>query len=97
MRADARARRCATLAVALWGRTSDFLERQLLAPHPEIPSGFELADFRELEARVRIISKVLGNRSSSALSPMFVGSQYPTLWEARREVVRRAIEYLENQ
>jgi hypothetical protein len=27
----------------------------------------------------------------------FMGAQHPELWEARREVVRRAIEYLENR
>ena len=36
------------LSDALWGRNSDGLERQLLTPHPEIPSAFALADFREL-------------------------------------------------
>lgn len=34
LRADARLRRCATLGAALWGRTSDDLQRQLLAPYP---------------------------------------------------------------
>jgi len=33
------------LGAALWGRTSEDLRRQLLAPHPEIPPGFDLADF----------------------------------------------------
>jgi hypothetical protein len=41
MRVEARLRRCGTLGLALWGRTSDDLRRQLLAPYPEIPSGFD--------------------------------------------------------
>jgi hypothetical protein len=32
IREDARLRRCATLGTALWGRTSEYLQRQLLAP-----------------------------------------------------------------
>ncbi len=32
MEAEARMRRCIALGVALWGRTSDDLQRQLLAP-----------------------------------------------------------------
>jgi hypothetical protein len=45
---EIRAARVATLGVALFGRTSDYLRNQLLAPHPEIPSGFDLPDFRAL-------------------------------------------------
>lgn len=98
---DARLRRSAALATALWGKASDDLERQLLAPHPEIPSGFELADFRELQRSAQEISVVMSNPrfgwASPAASPiMFVGTQRFTVWEARCEVVRRAIEYLEN-
>ena len=37
-----------TLGSALRGKTSEDLQRQLSAPHPEIPSGFALADFRKL-------------------------------------------------
>jgi hypothetical protein len=51
-RAEAQLLRCtkllATLGVALWGRTSGDLQRQLLAASPEVPSGFDLPDFREL-------------------------------------------------
>jgi hypothetical protein len=90
MQADARAGRCTALAVALWG-TADYLQRQLVAPHPEIPSGFELADFRELQQRV-LVFQWLRHRF-----PTFMAAQHPELWEARREVLRRAIEYLENR
>jgi hypothetical protein len=97
MQADARSRRCAALAGALWG-TSDYLDRQLLAPHPEIPSGFDLADFRELQQRVDVVLFFTANRDLIRRRfPMFEGAQHPTLWEARREVLRRAIEYLENR
>ena len=108
-RADGQWGRCATLAVALFGRTPDDLRRQLVASHPEIPSGFELADFRDLERHVRAISGlVLGcssNPQMACLSPglthfvgttINIGTQRYTVWEARCEIVRRAIEYLEN-
>lgn len=49
MRVEAQWRRGAALAAALWGRTAADLERQLLARYPEIPPGFDLADFRRLQ------------------------------------------------
>ncbi len=96
MQADVRAGRCTALAVALWG-TADYLQRQLLAPHPEIPSGFELADFRELQQRVLVFQWFCSNRDLVRRFPTFMGAQHPELWEARREVLRRAIEYLEHR
>jgi hypothetical protein len=36
---DAQARRCTALGIALWGSTPAGPQRQLLAPHPEIPAG----------------------------------------------------------
>jgi hypothetical protein len=97
IQADARARRCTTLAVALWG-TADYLQRQLAAPHPEIPSGFELTDFRELQQRLLVFQRLWSNRDLVRRRfPMFTGAQHPELWESRREVLRRAIEYLENR
>ena len=102
MRADARLRHNASLALALWGRTPDDLQRQLLAPHPEIPSGFNLANLRELLRSAHLISDVMNNPRFGWVSPsnssaMFVGSQRFTVWEARCEVVRRAIAHLENR
>jgi hypothetical protein len=104
LRADARLRRCATLGAALWGRTSDDLQRQLLAPYPAIPSGFALADFRELERSVREVAFVMSNprqkwlpRMAAFSSVIFVGAERFTIWEARCEIVRRAIEYLEER
>lgn len=105
MRRDAELRRRMTLGDALWGRTSDDLQRQLIAPHPKIPSGFDLADFRELlTLSARIGSLDLSDRRNAWLHPLLfpastvlVNSQRFTVWEARYEIVRRAIEYLENR
>lgn len=98
---EAQAGRCTSLTVTLWGKTLDDLQRQLIAPHPEIPAGFELADFRKLQQWVQIISAHSGDIRFAWL-PRFaltatisVGTQQFTEWEARGEIVRRAIEYLE--
>jgi hypothetical protein len=104
MRADAQARRCTALAMALFCD----LHRQLLAPHPEIPFGFELADFRELQRSTLQIAALLANPrhgwlNSSSISralnspTIVVGSQRLTVWEAHCEIIRRAIDYLENR
>jgi hypothetical protein len=103
VRGDARLRM--TLGSALWGRTSGDLRRQLLAPHPEIPAGFDLADFRKLlQWTAQIASAVLVARRTPGLSlasfsapTVFVGTQRLTVWEARCEIVRRAIDYLEER
>jgi hypothetical protein len=109
-RVDAQWGRCATLAVALFGKTEEELQRQLLARHPEIPAGFDLADFRDLERHVQTISGLVLGPSSDprmawlspwlshmALMTITVGTERFTVWEARREIVRRAIEYLEDR
>jgi hypothetical protein len=108
MRADARLRRSTLLGTALWGRASDDLHRQLIAPYPEIPSGFDLADFRELQRSAQELSSLdlghprfawfrdwAGTHQVTA-RVISVGTQQFTFWEARWEVVRRAIEFLEN-
>jgi hypothetical protein len=109
-RADAQWGRSATLASALFGRTPEDLRRQLVAAHPQIASGFELADFRDLERHVQTISGLVLSGSSNQrmawLSPWLtkfasdniaIGGQRYTVWEARCEIVRRAIEYLESR
>lgn len=109
-RADAQWGRSATLASALFGRTPEHLLRQLVASHPQIPSGFELADFRYLQQHVRTISGLVLSASSNPgmawLSPWLtrfasatitIDGQRYTVWEARCEIVRRAIEYLESR
>lgn len=102
-RAEAEAARCTTVGVALWGRTADDLQRQLIAPHPEIPAGCDLADLRMLQSHVQRISAALTNPRNTWLSSfalaslnILVGAQRFTAWEARSEIVRRAIDYLEN-
>jgi hypothetical protein len=102
VRAEAQLRRSIVLGIALWGRTCEALERQLLAPHPQIPSGFDLSDFQNLQQNVQTISAALGDprfawlpRSVLSRPTIFVDTQSFTMWEARCEIVRRAIEYLE--
>lgn len=96
--------RCTTLGVAIWSRTSDDLQRQLNAPYPEIPPGCDVADLRRLQQSAQNFAKALANPRNSWLSAgapaspnIFVGTQRLTAWEARCEVVRRAIEYFENR
>lgn len=98
--AENRAGRATALGIALWGRTFADLERQLLAARPVVPAGFELSDLHELQRSVRVMAAVLGGRLRPAwFSPSLtggtisVGSQRFTEWEARDEIVRRAIEY----
>lgn len=102
--ADARARRCTALGIALWGRNSGNLQRQLQAPHPEIPAGFDLSDFWDLLRSTRRISDSLSDPRRASLfrlgrssATIFVGTRQFTEWEARCEIVRRAIEYLESR
>jgi hypothetical protein len=109
MRAEAQLLRgrklLATLGVALWGRTSGDLQRQLLAVSPEVPSGFDLPDFQALlQVTTQIISGLQPAQKIASLSHLvlsqptiFVGTQAFTEWEARREVLRRTIEYLEKR
>ncbi|MGH9742273.1 MAG: hypothetical protein ACRD51_07965 [Candidatus Acidiferrum sp.] len=104
VRMDSQWRRCGTLAAALWGRTPDDLRSQLLAPHPEIPAGFALADFQELQRTAEATSASLGDPGSAWFSRLahssqtiLVGTQTFTVWEALCEIIRRAIEYLENR
>jgi hypothetical protein len=99
--AYARMRRCVALGVALWGGASDDLQRQLLAPYPQIPTGFVLSDFLNLEQHVQTISAASVDPrcawlpASVLYSPaILIGTERFTIWEARCEIVRRAIEYL---
>ena len=101
MEADARMRRCAALGVALWGRTSDDLQHQLFTPYPQIPSGFDLSDFLNLQQHVQTISAASADprfawlpRSVLYSQTIVIGSDRFTTWEARCEIVRRAVEYL---
>jgi len=91
------AERCMRLALVLWGGTPDDLRRQLLAPSPEFPPGFDLVDFRQLRQRILFDwnSPRYAWVSRSPSPTILVGAQRFTLWEARYEIIRRAIEYLE--
>lgn len=100
-RADARLRRCATLASALYGATIEALTRQLLAPSPQIPPGFDVDDFRELLRSLQMQSMFAARYFRSSFSPFIsqtisVGAQRFTVLEACCEIVRRAIKYLES-
>jgi hypothetical protein len=105
MREDARWRRCAALATLLFGRTHDNLRRQLLASHPEIPAGYDLSDFHDLQRHLEMVSVALSNPRNSWLSPLgaaafgviAVGTKSLSVWDARVEIVRRAVDYLENR
>jgi hypothetical protein len=98
-----RAKLAATLGAALWGNTLGDLRRQLLAPRPEIPSGFDLADLRELLVSTQTIAAALNNPRGSWLPPhlslpaISIGHEHLTVWEARCAIVRRAIESLEDR
>jgi len=105
LREDARARRSATLGTLLFGRTQEDLRRQLLAAHPEIPFGYSLADFQDLLQHLERVTAALNNPRNTWLYPLGsaacgvleVGTQRLSVWEARAEIVRRAIDYLENR
>lgn len=106
MRVEARLRRCSTLGILLFGRTPDDLRRQLLAEHPEIPSGYDLTDFHDLQKHMEMITGLLlGSPRNSWMSPLGtaafgiieVGTQRLSVWEARLEIIRRAIDFLENR
>jgi len=97
---DARARRSATLAEALWGKTPRDLERQLLAVHPELPPRFQLADYRALERSTQRTLLLLKKPKVARLFSVWsssakIGNTQYTEMEARLEIVRRAIRHLE--
>jgi hypothetical protein len=97
--------RVAALAGKLWGAGTDYIQRQLLAPHPEIPEGFDVADFRMLQRQSEMMLVALERKPPSLQwgslrfmmdSKIVVGSQTFTYPEACYEIVRRAIDFLEN-
>lgn len=106
---DARLRRCSTLASALFGKTSEDLRQQLLAPCPKIPPGFPLSAFRDLQKHTETLLATdptsrrfmwrhkLAPGGEFSSRTIVVGTRRYSAWEARYEIVRRAIEFLENQ
>ena len=100
---EARLGRCDSLGKALWGRTAEDLRRQLQKPHPDLPRGFALEDFQVLlreSSRLALLNlddpRNAWVRRLVHPGTMSVGTQQLTEWEARAEIVRRAIDYLQN-
>jgi hypothetical protein len=98
--------RLVAFALALWGRTPEDLRRQLLAPTPEVPPGCGLANLKQLEQQARLILAHYTKKVAkfptilSQLHPnelIVVGGKSFNVLEARCEVGRRAIQYLENR
>ena len=103
MQMEAQWARYAGLAAALWGGTATDLERQLSGRYPEIPSGFALADYRALHRMAGTFAAAKdgwlytwASRLATSYWVVEVGARRYTAWEARCEIARRAIEYLEN-
>jgi hypothetical protein len=97
--------RIMALAGALWGAGPDHMQRQLLAPHPEIPAGYSLEDFRSLQRQSEALLSALQRKPLGPQWGFFrffmdtkilVGSQSFTFQEACCEIVRRAIDFLED-
>lgn len=94
-----------TLGRALWGTDESDAQHQLLRSLPEIPAGFDLTDFQELQRiAVLMASESAGTLKALGLSHLapwsrtiVAGTQKLTLWEARCEIVRRAIDYMEER
>ncbi|HKW61081.1 MAG TPA: hypothetical protein VJN89_00930 [Candidatus Acidoferrum sp.] len=105
MREEARWRRCATLATLLFGRTPDDLRCQLLAARPGIPQGYDLIDFHNLQKHMEMLTGLLSDPRNTWRSPLGtaafgvieVRTEHLSVWEARLEILRRAIDYLENR
>ena len=91
--------RLTMLGLALWGRTLADLARRFEAPYPEIPPGCTLADLRSLERHLQRLSIAAGKPESAWLGPLlhFSWNMTAEAMEARLEILRRAIEYLEGQ
>lgn len=103
-RAEAEAGRFTTLGLALWGSTPGHLQRQLEAPYPEIPLGCQLSDLRRLQLYLQRLSTAVRNPRNTWLGPLalssmqiLAGAQRLSGLEARSEIVRRAIEFLEKR
>ena len=106
-RAEAKARRLSTLGIALWGSRNSDLKERLLAPVPDIPPGCDLARLYELNDSLEKLAALHDKRygwwsSFSSLQSLttpsiVIGTRTTTPLEARREIVRRAIRYLEGR
>lgn len=85
------------LCARLWGDVGR-MTRQLIANSPEIPMGLGLPELRTLE---RMLVHFGGSWPATPEIPkdsvIIVGGLSYTIWEARYEIVRRAIEFLEGR
>jgi hypothetical protein len=92
-----------TLGAAIWGKTNDDLRRQLLRPYPALPPGYSVRDLHDLlhlsglmVSAIATAYKTVGLPHAFDTSrPIVVHDRSYTAWEARCEIVRRAIEHLE--
>jgi|SRR5579862_5638260 len=85
------------LCAKLWGDV-ERMTRQLLANSPEIPVGLGLPELRTLEGMlVRFGESWPATPGIPKDSVLMIGGLCCTMWEARYEIVRRAIEFLERQ
>ena len=102
---EADAGRFTSLALALWGRTPTDLASRLDAPDPQLPPGCTLADLRQLQRYVQRLSAEARKPNNAWLTPltfsslgMIAGSPHVSEGlDARLELLRRAIKYLENK
>ena len=87
------------LSNKLWG-DAETMTRQLLAASPEIPAGLGLQELRSLERLARLGLR-FGDRWHGPRVPkgsaLWIGGRSLTIWEARYEIVRRAIDFLEHR
>lgn len=83
--------RAVPLSAELWGHP-ETMRRQLSAAFPEIPAGLGLPELRVLE-RLTHLGLRYSDRAPKAF--VWIGGRSLTLWEARYEIVRRAIDFLE--
>ncbi len=85
------------LCAKLWGDVGR-MTRQLLANSPEIPRGLGLPELRMLE---RMLVRFGGSWPATPGIPkdstIVIGGLCYTVWQARYEIVRRAIEFLERR
>jgi len=87
------AERLPALGIALWGRTTEDLRQQLLAPMPKIPRACSLVDLQVLERQAMLMLKSPATFPKLNAELVVVGTQTFTGLEARLEVVRRAIQH----
>ena len=83
----------------LWSMSLDQLKWQLLAKSPEIPPGYGLADFVKLKRHADWVVIALKEPQflwiSRSMPVITLGERCFTAFEARCEIIRRAIAFLE--